>query len=349
MLHGGVLHYSQTVCRKSDLCRVMFLSNSLRCLTTKTTCLTRSTTCCRQLQKMSLSTTVCSLKEVTPDNFSLEDTDGTVETIQKDFVSAQRRSHLPLMTSRPIKQLPIHLKPKQAWLESLSSVEDTKLGLLDLHPDVFATYPRIDILHKCVVWQKTYKKVNLETVKTRAEKRGGGRKPWPQKGSGRARHGSIRSPLWKGGGSSKGPRGPKSYWYVLPIRIRERGLRVALTVKYSQDYLHIVDSLDIPTPEPEYLEDLAVERYWGPTVLFVDHKPIEEISPNLIEATNRIKTYNVMSVEGLNVYSMLKHHTLVLTLDALNFLEDRLLYLMNRYTGDLKYDAIMSQQLNRIS
>ncbi|XP_006812958.1 large ribosomal subunit protein uL4m-like [Saccoglossus kowalevskii] len=69
---------------------------------------------------------------------------------------------------------------------------------------------------------------------------------------------------------------------------------------------------------------------------------------NFVEAVNRIRTYNVMPTEGLNVYSMLKHETLVLTLEAVEFLEERLLYHMHRHTGPLKADAIMSQQLNRI-
>ncbi|XP_078000761.1 large ribosomal subunit protein uL4m-like [Glandiceps talaboti] len=328
----------------------MSLSNVFRFIVGKGTKISRLSTC-QYVQTQSLSTSPSNHKNGdSVGNFHMQDPelDEASEKIQKDYVSAKIRSSLPLITSRPLKQLPFHVQPKQAWLETLGSKEDIKLGLIDLHPDVFGTYPRIDLLHKCLQWQKMYKKINFEKAKTRAEMRGGGRKPWKQKGSGRARHGSIRSPLWKGGGSAKGPRGPLSYWYVLPTRVRERGLRVALTVKYSQDTMHIVDSLDIPVPEPEYLEDLAMERYWGGSVLFIDHKPVEEMPSNIIAATNRIKTYNVMSTEGLNVYSMLKHYTLVLTLDAVNFLEDRLLYHMNRYTGDLKYDVIMSQQLNRI-
>lgn len=111
---------------------------------------------------------------------------------------------------------------------------------------------------------------SLEQAPSRAELRGGGRKPWPQKGMGRARHGSIRSPLFKGGGQAHGPRAPKSYLYMLGFDFRLQGLTSTLSVKLAQDDLHVVDSLDIPTDEPQYIEELIESRNWGPSVLFVD-------------------------------------------------------------------------------
>jgi len=99
---------------------------------------------------------------------------------------------------------------------------------------------------------------------------GGGRKPWPQKGTGRARHGSIRSPLFYGGGQAHGPRGPKSYFFMLPFYARVKGLYSTLSVKLAQDDLKIVDSLEIPSKDPKFLERLAEERHWGMSVLFVD-------------------------------------------------------------------------------
>uniref|UniRef100_A0A3B4EYV7 Large ribosomal subunit protein uL4m n=1 Tax=Pundamilia nyererei TaxID=303518 RepID=A0A3B4EYV7_9CICH len=92
--------------------------------------------------------------------------------------------------------------------------------------------------------------------------------PWKQKGSGRAWHGSIRSPIWRGGGVSHGPRGPTSYYYMLPMKVRVQGLKVALSSKMAQDDLHIVNSLNIPTPDSQYLLDLI--RHRGESVLIVD-------------------------------------------------------------------------------
>lgn len=238
-------------------------------------------------------------------------------------------SILPLIRKCSIK-VPSHLKPGQAWLESLRSYEDERLGLVDLHPDVFTVMPRLDILHQVAVWQRNFKRISHAKTKTRAEVRGGGRKPWAQKGSGRARQGSIRSPLWRGGGVAHGPRGPTSYFYMLPMKVRVLGLKVALTTKLAQDDLHIIDSLDIPTDDPQYLVDLARYRHWGNSVLIVDVD--EKMPENVFQATANLKTINLVPAIGLNVHSILKHETLVLTLKTVDFLEQKLLWHDVRYT-----------------
>lgn len=229
-------------------------------------------------------------------------------------------------------QIPEHRRPVQAWVESLRGFEQERVGLTELHPDVFATAPRLDILHQVATWQRNFKRISYAKTKTRAEVSGGGRKPWQQKGSGRARHGSIRSPLWRGGGVAHGPRGPTSYYYMLPMKVRAMGLKVALTVKLMQDDLHIVDSLELPTSDPQYLTELAQYRHWGSSVLLVDLTH-EEMPKNVIAATSRLKSFNLIPAVGLNVYSMLKHQTLVLTLPSIAFLEDKLLWQDSRYTA----------------
>nr|XP_021504886.1 39S ribosomal protein L4, mitochondrial [Meriones unguiculatus] len=230
------------------------------------------------------------------------------------------------------RRIPAHPRPVQAWVESLRGFEQERVGLAELHPDVFATAPRLDILHQVAIWQRNFKRISYAKTKTRAEVSGGGRKPWQQKGSGHARHGSIRSPLWRGGGIAHGPRGPTSYYYMLPMKVRALGLKVALTVKLMQDDLHIVDSLELPTADPQYLTELAKYRRWGSTVLLVDLTH-EEMPKNIVAATSGLKTFNLIPAVGLNVYSMLKHQTLVLTLPSIDFLEDKLLWQDSRYTA----------------
>lgn len=161
-------------------------------------------------------------------------------------------------------------EPRQIWVENMNTIEPRNLTLRELHPDVFAAPPRIDIIHQNVKWQRNYRFVSFAHTKERFEVRGGGKKPWPQKGLGRARHGSIRSPLWRGGGTIHGPRSPTTHFYMLPYYTRVLGLTSTLSTKLAQDDLHVVDNLELPTEDPKYLQELIDARQWGPAVLFVD-------------------------------------------------------------------------------
>uniref|UniRef100_A0A224XL40 Large ribosomal subunit protein uL4m n=1 Tax=Panstrongylus lignarius TaxID=156445 RepID=A0A224XL40_9HEMI len=233
-----------------------------------------------------------------------------------------------IITKRELKYLNNYEPPRQAWVENMNTPEEKKLGIIDLHPDVFGVMPRIDIIQENVRWQSLYKYVNYAHTKVRSEVRGGGRKPWPQKGLGKARHGSIRSPLFRGGGVIHGPRSPKTYFYILPFYKRLLGLTSTLSVKLAQDDLHIVNNLEIPTEEPKFLEDLVQERNWGVSVLFIDDTDI--MPRNITVAADNIKHMNLMPVYGLNVYSMLKHETLVLTLAAVEKIEEKILFQLHR-------------------
>ncbi|KAM4750978.1 large ribosomal subunit protein uL4m [Anableps anableps] len=226
--------------------------------------------------------------------------------------------------------LPAHLSPVRTWVETLENKDSEPLGLTELHPDVFAVAPRLDILHTVETWQRNFKRISHANTKLRSEVRGGGKKPWKQKGSGRARHGSIRSPLWRGGGVSHGPRGPNSYYYMLPMKVRVLGLKVALSSKIAQQYLHVVDSLNIPTSDSQYLLELIRCRHWGESVLLVD--VCQEFPENILQATANLKTVNLIPAIGLNVHSMLKHEAIILTLDTVKFLEEKLLWHDQRYT-----------------
>ncbi|XP_031622508.1 39S ribosomal protein L4, mitochondrial [Contarinia nasturtii] len=217
---------------------------------------------------------------------------------------------------------------RQVWIENMDTTNVQRKGIMELHPDIFAAEPRIDIIHRNVIWQQKYKRVSFAWAKSRAEKKGGGRKPWPQKGQGRARHGSIRSPIFRNGGVAHGPRSPTSYYYMLPFPVRIAGLTSTLSAKLAQDDLHIVDDMEIPTEDPEYIKNLLAERKWGPSALFIN---LEDTVPrNIAVATDSIGYINIMPAYGLNVYSMLKHDTLILTTKAVEHIQERLLYNLNR-------------------
>lgn len=223
---------------------------------------------------------------------------------------------------------------QEVWLENLDTVEEKRVGIKKLNADVFSVYPRIDIIHQNVMWQIKYKEVNYahaKNVREMIHRYGGGKKPWPQKGTGRARHGSIRSPQWINGGKAHGPRGPKSEYYMLPYALRVQGLTHTLTVKYIQDDVHVVKDLEIPTDDPAYIHELMRSRGWSKSTLLVDTADV--FPRNITAATDTIPSINLMPVYGLNVLSMLKHQTLVLTESAVNDLERKLIFATNRTDG----------------
>jgi len=245
------------------------------------------------------------------------------------------RPHFP---TRPLPFLCDDEKPRKCWLETMKRSKEgssagERLGLIDLHPHIFEYSPRTDIIWENIRWQKNYRRVNYEHAQDRYEKRGGGHKPWPQKGMGRARHASTTAPQWRNGGRAFGPRAPKSYFRDLPKATRVNGLRGVLTYKFTQGDLHIVDELDLETDNPQDLESLAVERGWGVSALLIHHE--DRLPPNLAVATSQLFNFNVMPVYGFNVFSALKHDALVLSLDALNTIEQKLLQFLN--TNEIYY------------
>ncbi|XP_055333529.1 39S ribosomal protein L4, mitochondrial-like [Paramacrobiotus metropolitanus] len=244
-----------------------------------------------------------------------------------DSLSGSSVPGIPV-TERNLAYPPPYVTPREIWLESLDRIENHKTGLVPLHPEIFAQFPRIDIIHQNVKWQSLYNTIDYTFARNRAEMPGGGRKPWPQKGTGRARHGSIRSPLWHNGGRSKGPRGPKSFFYLLPQDAKLKGLKCTLSVKLAQNDLHVVESFDIPSEDPTYIQALATKRNWGLSILFVDDTDI--MPTNIALACAEIPSFTLMPVYGLNVYSMLKHETLVLTRAALERIEERILRFRHR-------------------
>lgn len=223
-------------------------------------------------------------------------------------------------TSLEVNEPILHYSPppKQAWLTCF--LTNQRLGIIDLDDGVFGAPPRIDILHRVVVWQRAKIRAGNAKTKDRGEVRGGGRKPHPQKGQGRARLGSIRAPHCRGGGVVHGPRGPISYNYTLPKKVRQMGLRTALSVKYAQGDLTIVDSFDMDSLKTKTFVGLMKLHKWD-SVLLVDGG---DVNINLCRASRNLQKVDVLPSRGLNVYSILLRENLVLSLGALRLLEERL-------------------------
>lgn len=230
---------------------------------------------------------------------------------------------LPFLDNNPFVAIP------EAWVTNLATIEEERKNIISLHPNVFRTVPRIDILHRNIVWQLMYRNLQMTKQLTRGEMPGGGRKPWPQKKMGRHHAGSIRAPHFAHGGFAHGVRGPHTWFYMLPDTIRLEGLCVALTIKHVQNDLVIVDNFaSLASNEPRYLLDIAETRNWGYSVLFVNNSA--DVDAKLVEACNEIPSFNIMPVYGLNCYSIMKYETVVVCEEALEILQSRILYHKHR-------------------
>ncbi|EGD81679.1 hypothetical protein PTSG_02393 [Salpingoeca rosetta] len=203
----------------------------------------------------------------------------------------------------PLPKKPQPTTPLQAWVTSLPAAY--RVGMMELDPTVFGEDLRKDILQRVVVFQRASWRAGTAKTKTRSEVRGGGKKPWQQKGTGRARASSIRSPLFRGGGTVHGPT-PKDWSIKLPKKVQRMGVRVALSAKLAQNDLLIVDSLNLPSSNEEDLLE----------ALFSNSLP-----PNLSAAAEGLDDVTVMPQRDINVYDMLNHPTLIMSMDAVREVE----------------------------
>lgn len=198
------------------------------------------------------------------------------------------------------------------------NINKEKVGELDLEENIFGVEVKGHLLHEVVTWQLACRRAGTASTKTRGEVRGGGRKPWRQKGTGRARVGSTRSPLWRGGGAIFGPK-PRSYAYTMPKKVRRLALKMALSSKVASGQLVILDSYPFESPKTKdfikVLENFDISK-----ALFVT--PEEN---RVLELSARNVPYiQIMLPEGLNVYDILRYDHLVLFPPALAQIEARL-------------------------
>lgn len=138
----------------------------------------------------------------------------------------------------------------EAWL---SAWGEPRVGIAKLQSDVWAMPLRTDIVHRVFEWQRACMRQGTAKTKGRAEVRGGGKKPWRQKGTGRARHGSIRSPIWVGGGDTF-PKKPRDFSYKMNQKVVSLGIKTALSDKYRRSALVVMRDLKLETYEPQELE-----------------------------------------------------------------------------------------------
>jgi large subunit ribosomal protein L4 len=200
------------------------------------------------------------------------------------------------------------------------SLTRAKVGEVEMPVGLLDGPVRGPLLHAMVVSQMASRRAGTVATKTRGLVSGGGKKPWRQKGTGRARAGSTRSPIWAGGGTIFGPQ-PRSYAYRLPKSARRAALRAALAARHGEERLVVVDSLSLPEPKTkrmaECLRALGLEDASVLVVLGTADETIERAARNL----PRVK---VLLAAGLNVYDVLGHSHLLLTRPALEQVAARL-------------------------
>ena len=195
--------------------------------------------------------------------------------------------------------------------------EKNRISEIDLDDKIFGAKVDKNLFHEVVKMQLANRRGGNACTKTRSEVSGGGRKPWRQKGTGRARAGSTRSPLWVGGGVVFGPK-PRDYSYSLPKKVRRAALKSALSLKVKEGKLLIVDNLNLEEIKTKafvsLLKGLAVEG-----ALIVDSDNV-----NLERSARNLHMVKVLRPEGLNVYDILKYEYLLLTKQSAEKIQERL-------------------------
>jgi large subunit ribosomal protein L4 len=197
------------------------------------------------------------------------------------------------------------------------NITGAQVGEIELSETIFGITPNQHVLHDAVTMQLASLRRGTHDVKNRSEVRGGGRKPWRQKGTGRARQGSIRSPQWVGGGTVFGPT-PRSYAYKLPKKVRRLALKSALSSKVNANEIIVLDALAIDAPKTKDVVKLLNNLKLEKKALIVS----ADQDLNLALSARNIPGVKVVDATGINVLDLLHHDALVITKDAVAKVEE---------------------------
>ena len=196
-------------------------------------------------------------------------------------------------------------------------INGKKVSDVELNENVFGIEPNEAIVHEVLVNYLANQRQGTQSTKTRAEVRGGGRKPWRQKGTGRARQGSIRAPQWIKGGIALGPK-PRSYRYTVNKKEKRLAIRSVLSSKVLENKLTVVDKLELAEIKTKSmvnaLNNLKLE---GKTLVILPEKNL-----NVQASTRNIEGAKAILANTINVYDLLRYTNLVLTLDTVKKLEE---------------------------
>lgn len=193
-----------------------------------------------------------------------------------------------------------------------------KVGTIDLRDDVFAVEVNVALVHQVIKAQLAGRRRGTAKTKTKAEVRGGGRKPFRQKGTGNARQGSLRTPLRPGGGQSFGPQ-PRSYEQRTPKEVMRGALRSALSDRLKANRILIIDEFKLSSAKTKVFDELLKKKFeLGKTLI------LSEANANLELSGRNIPNVKILRTEGLNVYDIVKHDWLIITKKAAEGVQTRL-------------------------
>ena len=190
-------------------------------------------------------------------------------------------------------------------------------GTLDLSDELFGIEPNVAVMHQVVTAQLAASRRGTSKVKTRGEVRGGGRKPWRQKGTGRARQGSIRAVQWSGGGIAHGPSGEQNYTKRVNKKLKRLALRSALSDRTASGDLRVVDGLSFDTPKTAVATKLLADLdLTGRKVLLVT----AGYDTNVVKSFRNLQSVHLLTVDQLNTYDVLASDVVLIEKDAVELI-----------------------------
>lgn len=197
------------------------------------------------------------------------------------------------------------------------NMQGDQVEQIDLSEAIFGIEINQHVVYEVVKNQLANKRQGTQSAKTRAEVRGGGKKPWRQKGTGRARSGSTRSPIWTGGGVTFAPK-PRDYSYKVPKKIRRLAMKSALTSKVLENEIIVIDEFKLDAPRTKDMVSVLSKLSADRKALIVTLNP----ESNVIKSANNIPNVQTTVVNNMNVYDILKYNSLIITKEAVRKVEE---------------------------
>jgi large subunit ribosomal protein L4 len=188
----------------------------------------------------------------------------------------------------------------------------------ELKEEIFGVKLRPHLLHQAVVMQQNNRRAGTAATKSKGFVRGGGKKPWKQKGTGRARAGSSRSPIWVGGGTIFGPQ-PKDYSYRMPKKARREALLSALSLKRKEGKIIVLNAIELAEVKTKLMRQMLDELQVKSALIV-----LPEADEKIALSVRNLPKVKTLRVEGLNVYDLLRYEHLIITEKALRVIEERL-------------------------